>query len=344
VTGLDAAEDLDWLLAPTVPIDKAGATPVTVLTGFLGAGKTTLVNRILSEAHGLRVGVIVNDFGAVSIDSELILGVESDTVSLANGCVCCEVRADLVTAVDSVLSQDRELDALVLEASGVAQPSAIARTFTSEVFRSPIRLDGIVAVVDAEQLQAQAEDRTTRDLVFDQIGYSDLVLLNKIDLADRDQVDAVRNFVLERLPSVRFIETCHAQVPVRVLLGLRTSEVITPTHTEERGHNHDASSSFEHWSYDRVGAFDAEALLVAIRLLPRSVYRIKGFVHIAGDQDHRYLLQAVGQRGEISQFDECSDAPRRTELVVIADRSSADRAAIEAQLDACLLDQGSNRL
>jgi G3E family GTPase len=156
VTGPGPADDLDWLLAPTDPVGAAGATPVTVLTGFLGAGKATLVNRILAGAHGLRIAVIVNDFGAVSIDSQLIIGVESGTVSLANGCVCCEIRGDLVAAVDSVLGQDRELDALVLEASGVAEPSGIARTFTSEVFRSPVRLD---AGRDREARRGHADGR-----------------------------------------------------------------------------------------------------------------------------------------------------------------------------------------
>jgi G3E family GTPase len=339
VTGPDPVDELDWLLAPTEPVDAARATPVTVLTGFLGAGKTTLVNRILSKAHGLRIGVIVNDFGAVSIDSELIVGVESGTVSLANGCVCCEIRDDLVAAVDSVLNQDRELDALVLEASGVAQPSGIARTFTSEVFRSPIRLDGIVAVIDAERLPAQAQDPTTRDLVFDQIGYSDLALLNKIDLADRAGVDTVRNFVHGRLPTVRIIETSHAQVPFHVLLGIGPSDTAATSDPRTPDEDHHASGAFEHWTYTRHGAVDVDALLASIRLLPRSVYRIKGFVHSAHDPDHRYLLQVVGQRGEVHRFDEWADRPRSTQLVIIADRSDLDRPAINAQFDACLIDQ-----
>jgi len=336
VTGPGAADDLDWLLAPAEPPGAAGATPVTVLTGFLGAGKTTLVNRILSEAHGLRIAVIVNDFGAVAIDSQLIVGVESGAVSLANGCVCCEIRGDLVAAVDSVLAQDRELDALVLEASGVAEPSGIARTFTSEVFRSPVRLDGIVAVVDAEQLPAQVQDPATRDLVFGQIGYSDIVLLNKIDLAQRAQVDAVRNFVHDRLPAVRIIETSHAQVPFHVLLGIGPAETAqTPGRGTDSGHRH-SSGAFEHWTYTRDCAVDTGALLASIRLLPRSVYRIKGFVHSARDPDHRYLLQAVGQRGEIHRFDEWAGRSPGTELVIITDRSGVDRAVIDAQLDACL--------
>jgi G3E family GTPase len=337
VTGPGPGGDLDWLLAPAEPVGAAGATPVTVLTGFLGAGKTTLVNRILSEAHGLRIAVIVNDFGAVSIDSQLIIGVESGTVSLANGCVCCEIRGDLVAAVDSILDQDRGLDALVLEASGVAEPSGIARTFTSEVFRSPIRLDGIVAVVDAEQLPAQAEDPTTRDLVFGQIGYSDIVLLNKIDLAERARVDAVRNFVHDRLPTVRIIETSHAQVPFHVLLGTGPTETAATADRETDGDHRHGSGAFEHWTYTRDRAVDVDALLASIRLLPRSVYRIKGFVHSAHDPDHRYLLQAVGQRGEAHRFDEWAGRPPRTELVVIADRSGLDRTAINRQFDACLI-------
>ena len=339
MTGPGPADDLDWLLAPAEPADAAATTPVTVLTGFLGAGKTTLVNRLLSEAHGLRIAVIVNDFGAVSIDSELIIGVEPGTVSLANGCVCCEIRGDLVAAVDSVLGQDRELDALVLEASGVAEPSGIARTFTSEVFRSPIRLDGIVAVIDAEQLPAQAEDPTTRDLVFGQIGYSDIVLLNKIDLAERAQIDAVRTFVQDRLPTVRIIETSHAQVPFHVLLGIGPDQTpATAGHGNHGGHRH-GSGAFEHWTYTRDAAVDIDSLLASIRLLPRSVYRIKGFVHSAHDPDHRYLLQAVGQRGEAHRFDEWADRTPRTELVIITGRSGAGRTAIDGQFDACLIDQ-----
>jgi G3E family GTPase len=343
VTGPSPAEDLGWLLAPADPVSVAGATPVTVLTGFLGAGKTTLVNRILSEAHGLRIAVIVNDFGAVSIDSQLIIGVESGAVSLANGCVCCEIRGDLVAAVDSVLGQDRELDALVLEASGVAEPSGIARTFISEVFRSQVRLDGIVAVIDAEQLPAQTGNPTTRDLVFGQIGYSDLVLLNKIDLADRAQVDAVRTFVHDRLPTVRIIETSHAQVPFHVLLGTGPGHTAAAAgHPTGGGHRH-GSGAFGHWTYTRDGAVDLDALLASIRLLPRSIYRIKGFVHSTHDPDHRYLLQAVGQRGGAHRFDEWAGRPRTTELVIIADRSGAGRTTIDEQFDACLIEQTHRR-
>jgi G3E family GTPase len=332
----DRGDEFDWLLEPTEPVDQSAGTPVTVLTGFLGAGKTTVVNRILSEAHGMRLGVIVNDFGAISVDSELIIGVDAGTVSLANGCVCCEIRGDLVAAVNSVLDQDHELDGLVLEASGVADPASIARTFTSTVFRTAVRLDDIVAVVDAEQLPTQAADPTIRDLVFGQIGYSDLVLLNKIDLADRGRVDDVRRFVLDRLPTVRIIEATRGQVPLDILLGGRPTDTVPPVVVDADHNHHDASGAFATWTYSRDEAMDVDALLAAVSRLPRSVYRIKGFAHHHDDPEHRYLIQAVGGRAEAHRFDGWSHRTRRTDLVIIAARHDTDHAQIDDVLDGCI--------
>ena len=128
------------------------AIPVTILTGFLGAGKTTLLNRILNGDHGLKVAVLVNDFGSINIDAELVVGVESDVISLANGCVCCSIRDDLRQAVLDVLDRLEKPEYVVLEASGVADPAAIALTFLDEEIRERIRLDSIICVIDAEQV------------------------------------------------------------------------------------------------------------------------------------------------------------------------------------------------
>lgn len=331
-----ADDGLDWLFDDFGPdLRTARAMPVTVLTGFLGAGKTTLVNRILAEDHGRRIAVLVNDFGEIDIDSELIVGVESGTVTLANGCVCCEVRDDLIGAIDSVLRTDDELDAIVLEASGVAEPMGIARTFTSSQYRGRIRLDGIIAVVDAEQLPAQAEDPATRDLVFAQIGFSDLVILNKIDLAHRRRIDEVRDFVLGRLPAVRIIETVRADVPYEILIGSGRFDPDDPQWNGDHDHTHDVG--FVSWVYRRDGAFDVAAVESAITRLPRAVYRIKGFLHGVDEPDHRLLMQAVGMRGDVAPFDEWGDRPRSSVLVIIADGDRVVRSQVEDLLDGCLV-------
>jgi len=323
-------DELERLLA-VEPADYSGdPMPVTVLTGFLGAGKTTLVNRILSEPHGLRIAVLVNDFGEIAIDGELIVGVAAQKVSLANGCVCCEVRDDLLAAIDALLVSGAEIDAIVLEASGVAEPLSIARTFVDAAYQQRLRLDGIIAVVDAEQLPAQVADPAISDLIYGQIGCSDVVLLNKIDLADRPRVEAVRNFVTDRLDGVRMIETVHADVPLSVLLGAHPEGEISMG--DAVGHGHRAG--FVSWVYRRARPFAEESLRDCIAHLPPSVYRIKGFVHTTDHPQQRVLVRAVGVRSDIAPFDQWVGADPVSRLVIVADRA-VDRAAVDAALDTC---------
>jgi G3E family GTPase len=322
-------DELELLLGMQIA-DRSGVPmPVTVLTGFLGAGKTTLVNRILSEEHGLRIAVLVNDFGEIDVDSELIVGAAAQKVSLANGCVCCEVRDDLLAAIDAVLVSGADIDAIVLEASGVAQPLSIARTFVDATYQG-LRLDGIIAVVDAEQLPTQVADPVTSDLVYGQIGCSDLVLLNKIDLADRQHVDAVRAFVTERLDAVRIIETVHADIPLSVLLGARPGGEISMEDPVDHRHR----AGFVSWVYRRERPFAEDSLRDCIAHLPGSVYRIKGFIHTTDHPQHRVLVQAVGMRSDIAPFDQWDADDPVSMLVIVAGRA-VDRPAVDAALDTC---------
>ena len=137
--------------------DNGKTVPITTLTGFLGAGKTTLLNRILTGNHGLRVGVLVNDFGAINIDAEHVVGVKDNMISLSNGCVCCQIRDDLVESVVALLARPESIEYILLEASGVADPAGIFVTFNDPNLRDRIRLDSVTCVVDADQVFAHPE-------------------------------------------------------------------------------------------------------------------------------------------------------------------------------------------
>ena len=178
--------------------DQGAAIPITILTGFLGAGKTTLMNRILNDTHGLQIAVLVNDFGSINIDAELIVGVEDDMISLANGCVCCQIRDDLLETVEELIKRPDKVEYILLEASGVADPAGIVATFKSFKYRDLIRLDSVTCVIDADQILENQEYAHLTQLKLRQIGLADMVILNKVGLAGAEKVGQVHR--LDRPP------------------------------------------------------------------------------------------------------------------------------------------------
>ena len=186
---------------------------MTVLTGFLGAGKTTLLNRILNGDHGMRVGVLVNDFGSINIDADLVVDVESDVISLANGCVCCSIRDDLSEAVIQVIERPERPEYILLEASGVAEPTGIALTFADDPsLIDRVRLDSIICVIDAEQVFAAPEQM---ELKIWQVAMADMVILNKTDLVGREQIERIRDWLDDHLHRYRLLEASQVRRPAR---------------------------------------------------------------------------------------------------------------------------------
>ena len=324
---------------------KKDAVPVTILTGFLGAGKTTLLNRILNGNHGLRVAVLVNDFGSINIDTELIVGVEDNAISLANGCVCCSIRDDLIETVEMVISRPENPEYILLEASGVADPSGIAFTFVQPNFQDRIRLDSIISIVDAEQVFAYPDYPAVQELKLRQIGFSDMVILNKIDLVDDEQLSKVKEWVDIRMNRVRIVEAVNCQVPLEILLGVgRFDAQQIIENPEDQYHDHhsvqthvDHGNTFSTWSYESDQPFSIAALREMVkRELPASIYRCKGVIYTTDRPERRAVLQVVGRRADINFDEEWGERVPHTRIVAIGVPNSIDDKRLTEQFNSCI--------
>jgi cobalamin biosynthesis protein CobW len=324
--------------------------PATIVTGFLGAGKTSLVRHLLAHAGGRRLAVLVNEFGELGIDRELLTGcgdvacTEDDIVELANGCICCTVADDFLPTFTALLDRAAPPEHILIETSGLALPKPLVQAFAWPEVKTRTTVDGVLAVIDAAEVAADrhtidpllSHDQPIAEVFEDQLACADLAILNKTDLLDPAALDALKMRIAARLrPGVRLFAASHGRVPIAVALGIAAAAeddlAARPSlHDAEGEHDHDDFESFV-VTLDRVA--DAEAFRTRLDavVLMHPVLRLKGFVD-RPDRDRRQVVQAVGSR--VEQYFDRPWRPgerRRTELVVIGERG-LDRAAIAAAL------------
>ena len=335
--------------------------PVTVITGFLGAGKTTLIRHLMQNPQGKRLAVLVNEFGTVGVDGDILKSCADENcpveniVELANGCICCTVADDFIPTIEALMALPQRPDHIVIETSGLALPKPLLKAFDWPAIRSRITVDGVIALADAEAVaagrfapdvdavQAQREadgsidHETPLSEVFeDQIACADIVLLSKADLAGDAGLAAARAVIEAEAPrKLPILPMEEGRIDPAVILGLNAA---AEDDLDARPSHHDGHDDHEHDDFDTVvielpEVADPEALKAAIVRLAReqNILRVKGYVAVSG-KPMRLLVQAVGERVR-AQFDRpWGDTPRPSKVVVIGGHDDVDPVAIRAVL------------
>ena len=343
------------MTASSPPLTTKRGMPVTIITGFLGSGKTTLLNHILSNNNDLKVAVLVNEFGDINIDSQLLVSMDETMVELSNGCICCTINDDLVDAVYRIMERDDRIDYMVIETTGVADPLPIILTFLGTELRDLTRLDSIIAMVDAETF---TPDHFESEAALKQISYADVTIVNKVDLASSDQVQTLEQYLNSVKAGVRILRSQQGQVPLQLILdvGYNNPEDYADLehahdhhghehdHHGHEHHDHDHHHDHHHHSshLDNDGfvsiSFESDRPFNVKKFeqflqndLSKNVFRAKGILWFE-ESDLRNIFQLSGPRFSIDGEEWCS--PPRNQLVFIGRHLNGDH--IQQQLTDCL--------
>ncbi len=329
---------LNFTLSDALPSLPKSGMPVTIITGFLGSGKTTLLNQILQNKDNLKIAVLVNEFGDINIDEQLLISVDSDMIELDNGCICCTINDGLVNAVYRVLEREEKVDYLVIETTGLADPLPIILTFLGTELKFLTRLDSVITVVDASTFDAEHFDSNA---ALSQIRYGDMVILNKIDLATEEKISELKAFIEDIKPGFRILESEYGQVSLPLILdiGLTQTDNYQTEISEFRRNksafnNHLENDGFNFISFESDRPFEIEKFEYFLsEQLSNNIFRAKGILWFQ-ESPSRHIFQLSGPRYDL-QSDDWTTQPKN-ELVFIG--RNLDESLIKQQLNECLVD------
>jgi G3E family GTPase len=347
--------------------------PVTIITGFLGSGKTTLLNHILTNQQGVKTAVLVNEFGEIGIDNELIVSTDQNMVELSNGCICCTINNDLVDAVYKVLAREEKLDYLVVETTGLADPLPVAMTFLGSELRDLTRLDSIITVVDAANYSL---DLFNSEAALSQITYGDVILLNKTDLVDETTLQELEKKINNIKEGSRIIRTIKSQVPLPLILsvGLFESDQYFDSHAKEHHDHHDHSNCghehhddhdhstcghdhHDHEHHDHSNHLENDGFTsisfqsdqpFSIRKfqyfldnqLPTNVFRAKGIMWFE-ESPQRHIFHLCGKRFTIDDDQWKNENKKQNQLVLIGQNLNSE--TLLQQLENCIFLPSSSK-